>query len=117
PTGTDIRDHHARPNAEGLHRRGRRLLALPLGPIEPGVSADIHHRREDAPRHGMRRLTGYCFTSSTRRFLARPSAVSLGATGESGPEPAGLRRAGGIPCLPVNSPTTAAARRCERPRL
>ena len=29
----------------------------------------------------------YCFTNSTRRFLAFPSSLSLEATGESGPTP------------------------------
>ena len=38
-------------------------------------------------------LPVYCLTSSTRRFLARFSSVSLEATGAAGPSPAAVRRA------------------------
>lgn len=38
-------------------------------------------------------LRRYCFTSSTRRFFARPCSLSFGATGDSMPTPAGFNRA------------------------
>jgi len=61
--------------------------------------------------------TRYCLTSSTRRFFARPSSVSFGATGASGPVPAGFNRAAAMPCLVVSSLTTAAARRSDSAML
>ena len=48
---------------------------------------------------------GYCFTSSTRRFFARPASPSFEATGESGPTPYPLRRAAETPCVVVNAAT------------
>ena len=51
----------------------------------------------------------YCFTSSTRRFRAFPSSVSLVATGDVGPSPQALRLAAFTDCLDTSALTTAAA--------
>ncbi len=50
--------------------------------------------------------------SSTRRFWARPSAVSLGATGWFSPSPTTIRRALRTPRL-VRYAATDWARRCD----
>lgn len=55
-------------------------------------------------------VPAYCFTSSTRRFLARPSSAALDATGASSPTPAGLSRFASTPCFAASSLTTDAAR-------
>jgi len=56
-------------------------------------------------------------TSSTRRFLARPSSSALDATGEYRPQPKESRRAAAMPYCEVRARTTAAARRRLRSRL
>jgi anaerobic selenocysteine-containing dehydrogenase len=61
--------------------------------------------------------TSYCATSSTRRFLARPSSLAFEAIGEVGPAPKGVRRAAAIPCRLTSAPTTAAAGACDSLRL
>ena len=58
--------------------------------------------------------SAYCLTSSTLRFLARPSSVSLELTGASGPAPWAMRRAAATPYFVVRAATTASARRLER---
>jgi hypothetical protein len=55
----------------------------------------------------------HCFTSSTRRFFARPSSVELSATGFVWPNPFAESRAAAMLCL-VNHETTACARFSDR---
>src|SRR5262249_40050666 len=59
----------------------------------------------------------YHSTSSTRRFLARPSSVEFAATGEYTPQPNASSRAAAIPYLVVSSLTTLAARRLLKSML
>src|SRR5262249_52874729 len=59
----------------------------------------------------------YCLTSSTRRFLARPSSLSFEATGASGPTPWESSRAAAILYFVVRSFTTASARRFDKSML
>jgi len=74
---------------------------------------------------GMRRRTiririqsqpPYRATSTTRRFLARPSSSSLGAAGARGPTPRASSRSPAIPRA-TSASLTALARRLERSRL
>jgi len=48
-------------------------------------------------------VSSYCFTSSTRRFLARPSSAWFEATGASGPKPWALSRAAATPYFVVKT--------------
>ena len=89
---------------------GRVPTAYLITPAEAGGDAGRSQRTATSADR-------YCLTSSTRRFFARPGSLSFGATGASGPAPAALSRAGWMPCLPVSSFTTAAARRSDRPML
>lgn len=55
-----------------------------------------------ATQGGIRAAGDYCWTSSTRRFFARPSSVSFGARGATGPVPTAFNRVAGMLCLVVS---------------
>ena len=66
----------------GIHRWSSRRGDLRLA-VQQARRAD----RRSSPGLDVDHSFGYSFTSSTRRFFARPSSLSLLATGASGPTP------------------------------
>lgn len=86
----------------------------PAAPWRGGEEQLRPSHRPDA--RGLVRKTAYavvdCSRISTRRFCARPAAVSLLARGWFSPRPIACRRAAGTPSR-LSSASTAAARRCE----
>lgn len=74
-------------------------------------------RRRSWPRVRKAARLSYCFTNSTRRFLERPSSVSLDATGALGPSPKACNLAVATPYLVVSTAETASARRLESSRF
>src|SRR5688572_14294263 len=94
---------------------GERLLG--------GLRRELHGQSGKGPggREGSRQQRHACGShrraSSTRRFRARPSSVSLRSLGLDSPKPAVVRRAPAMVKRLVSAAFTAAARRAERSRL
>ena len=76
--GAGLARRRALPAAAGRHRVGRLLVPGRAARAVPGAAA--------ARRAGAE-VARYCWTSSTRRFFARPSSAAFDATGASGPTP------------------------------
>src|SRR5262245_14268949 len=113
PTHDARHDHRG-----GVALRRRHLLPwYGRGVHVAATDASVRRDRSSQRRRGARSIASHCFTNSTRRFLARPSSVSFGANGTTGPVPTAFRRPAGIPYLVVNSLTTASARRSESDML
>ncbi len=99
-----------------LGLNGRRLRTWPtvarrIGSIPPTQTKEANFIR--AATRLTRGHLPYCFTSSTRRFFARPSSVALSATGLVSAKPCDIRRAASMPCATSHA-ATAAAGRCAR---
>jgi hypothetical protein len=87
----------------------------------PWLCSLLHRKRGDQPPADLPvlfdPLVGYRGTSSTRRFLVRPSSVLLTATGARLATPLAVNRPALMPCSLVRAATTASALRLERVRL
>jgi hypothetical protein len=98
-------------------RRAQMVLVVDLldAKLRPSAWAPARTEapRQDPPLFAELALGSYRpFTSSTRRFIARPSSVSLGAIGLSGPYPLELSRPLSIPPA-ATAAITEAARSCD----
>ena len=74
------------------------------------VNSQQEHPEDTAPLY----QEAHCLTSSTRRFLARPSSASFDATGAVGPSPAARSLLAATPYLVVRDASTASARFLDR---
>src|SRR5688500_292317 len=99
--------------------------APPARPAHEGGGGYTHdhgqaeRKERQVPRiEGQRKLHGgHRLTSSTRRFRARPSSVSLRSLGLDSPKPTVVSRPPAIPNRAPSAVFTAAARRDDSARL
>lgn len=97
------------------HRTSREIRSAPTirrRKIKKTRTAEYHRSK-----YGQPPLYIYLGTSSTRRFLARPSSVVFTATGARLATPLAVNRLALIPNSFTRVATTASARRLERASL